>query len=247
MIYANPNTPGSVVSFKPRYDNFIGGEFVPPIDGRYFENPSPCNGKTFCEVARSNSKDIELAFDAAHGAKEAWGKTNPGARALILNKIADRMEANLEMLAVAEAWENGKGVRETLAADLPLAIDHFRYFAGCIRAQEGTLSQLDEQTVAYHFHEPLGVVAQIIPVEFPASDGDVEIGARFGGGQLRGHQTRRTDTGHAFGLDGTHRRFASGGRGQHRQRLSASRRANRSRRVRAWPKSPSPAKPRPGV
>ncbi len=167
MIYANPNTPGSVVSFKTRYDNFIGGEFVPPADGRYFENPSPCNGKTFCEVARSNSKDIERALDAAHGAKVAWGKTSPGARALILNQIADRMEANLEMLAVAEAWENGKGVRETLAADLPLAIDHFRYFAGCIRAQEGALSQIDEHTVAYHFHEPLGVVAQIIPWNFP--------------------------------------------------------------------------------
>lgn len=167
MIYANPNTPGSVVSFKPRYDNFIGGEFVPPVDGRYFENPSPVNGKTFCEVARSNSKDIELALDAAHKAKGAWGKTSPAERANILNKIADRMEANLEMLAVAEAWENGKGVRETLAADIPLAIDHFRYFAGCIRAQEGSLSQLDEHTVAYHFHEPLGVVGQIIPWNFP--------------------------------------------------------------------------------
>lgn len=167
MIYANPNTPGSLVSFKPRYDNFIGGQYVPPADGRYFENPSPCNGQTFCEVARSSAKDIDLALDAAHGAKRAWGQTSPGARALILNKIADRMEANLEMLAVAEAWENGKGVRETLAADIPLAIDHFRYFAGCIRAQEGSLSQIDENTVAYHFHEPLGVVGQIIPWNFP--------------------------------------------------------------------------------
>ena len=167
MIYANPNSEGSLVSFKPRYDNFIGGEFVPPVDGRYFENPSPVNGKTFCEVARSSAKDVELALDAAHKAKNAWGKTSPTTRSSILNKIADRMEANLEMLAVAEAWENGKPVRETLAADIPLAIDHFRYFAGCIRAQEGTLSPIDEHTVAYHFQEPLGVVGQIIPWNFP--------------------------------------------------------------------------------
>ena len=167
MIYANPNTEGSRVSFKSRYDNFIGGEFVPPIDGRYFENPSPVNGKTFCEVARSGAKDIELALDAAHKAKGAWGKTSQAERANILNKIADRMEANLEMLAVAETWENGKPVRETLAADIPLAIDHFRYFAGCIRAQEGTASPIDDNTIAYHFHEPLGVVGQIIPWNFP--------------------------------------------------------------------------------
>ena len=167
MIYANPNSEGSLVSFKSRYDNFIGGEFVPPVDGRYFENPSPVNGKSFCEVARSSAKDIELALDAAHKAKSAWGKTSPTTRSNILNKIADRMEANLEMLAVAEAWENGKPVRETLAADIPLAIDHFRYFAGCIRAQEGTVSPIDEHTVAYHFQEPLGVVGQIIPWNFP--------------------------------------------------------------------------------
>ena len=167
MIYANPNTEGSRVSFRSRYDNFIGGEFVPPADGRYFENPSPVNGKTFCEVARSGAKDIDLALDAAHRAKDAWGRTSQGERANLLNKIADRMEANLEMLAVAECWENGKPVRETLAADIPLAIDHFRYFAGCIRAQEGTASPIDDNTIAYHFHEPLGVVGQIIPWNFP--------------------------------------------------------------------------------
>ena len=167
MIYSNPNTEGSKVAFKPRYGNFIGGAFVPPVDGRYFENPSPVNGKTFCEIPRSNAKDIEKALDAAHGAKDAWGRTSPAERANILNKIADRMEANLEMLAVAETWENGKPVRETLAADLPLAIDHFRYFAGCIRAQEGTVSPIDNNTIAYHYHEPLGVVAQIIPWNFP--------------------------------------------------------------------------------
>jgi aldehyde dehydrogenase len=167
VIYKNPNTDGSVVAFKSRYGNYIGGEFVPPIDGQYFENPSPVNGKTFCEIPRSNAKDIELALDAAHKAKDAWGKTSPAERAIILNKIADRMEANLEMLAVAETWDNGKAVRETLAADIPLAIDHFRYFAGCIRAQEGSVSPVDNNTIAYHYHEPLGVVGQIIPWNFP--------------------------------------------------------------------------------
>ncbi len=167
MIYKNPNTEGSLVTFKSRYDNYIGGEFVAPVDGKYFENPSPVNGQTFCEVARSNGKDIELALDAAHKAREAWGKTSVAERAGILNQIADRMEANLEMLAVAETWENGKAVRETLNADMPLAVDHYRYFAGCIRAQEGSISQIDENTVAYHFHEPLGVVGQIIPWNFP--------------------------------------------------------------------------------
>ena len=165
--YANPNREGSIVQFKQRYDNYIGGEYVPPVKGEYFENPSPVTGEIFCEVARSTKDDVELALDAAHKAKEAWGKTSPAERANILNKIADRMEENLEMLAVAETWDNGKAVRETLAADLPLAIDHFRYFAGVIRAQEGTISQIDNDTVAYHFHEPLGVVGQIIPWNFP--------------------------------------------------------------------------------
>jgi aldehyde dehydrogenase len=167
MIYANPNTTGSLVTFKSRYGNYIGGEFVPPIDGDYFENISPVTGKTFCEIPRSRAKDIDLALDAAHKAKEAWGKTSYAARANILNKIADRIEANLEMLAVAETWDNGKPVRETINADLPLTVDHFRYFAGCIRAQEGTVSPIDDLTVAYHYHEPLGVVGQIIPWNFP--------------------------------------------------------------------------------
>ncbi len=167
MIYAAPNTEGSLVSFKVRYGNYIGGEFVPSADGDYFENVSPVHGKTFCEIPRSRAKDIELALDAAHRARDAWGKTSYAARATVLNKIADRMEANLERLAVAETWDNGKPVRETLAADLPLAIDHFRYFAGCIRAQEGSIAPIDDLTVAYHFHEPLGVVGQIIPWNFP--------------------------------------------------------------------------------
>lgn len=167
MVYTNPNQPGSKVSFKSRYGNYINGEFVEPVKGMYFENISPVNGKPFCEVPRSTAEDIEKALDAAHAAKAAWGATSPAQRANILNKIADRMEANLEMLAVAETWENGKPVRETLAADLPLAIDHFRYFAGVIRAQEGSAATIDENTIAYHFYEPLGVVGQIIPWNFP--------------------------------------------------------------------------------
>jgi aldehyde dehydrogenase len=167
MIYANPGQAGSKVTFKKRYDNFIGGRWAPPAKGAYFENLSPVNGQPFCEVARSSAQDIEAALDAAHAARDAWGKTPAAERANILVKIAQRMEDNLELLAVAETWDNGKPVRETLAADLPLAIDHFRYFAGCIRAQEGSLSEIDESTVAYHFHEPLGVVGQIIPWNFP--------------------------------------------------------------------------------
>ncbi|GIO30963.1 aldehyde dehydrogenase [Paenibacillus albilobatus] len=167
MVYAEPGQNGAKVAFKKRYDNFIGGRWVPPVQGQYFENVSPVNNRVFCEVARSTAEDIELALDAAHEAKAAWGRTSVAERANILNRIADRIETNLEMLAVAETWDNGKPVRETLAADLPLAIDHFRYFAGCIRAQEGTLSQIDDDTVAYHFHEPLGVVGQIIPWNFP--------------------------------------------------------------------------------
>ena len=166
-VYAPPGTDGSVVSYRSRYDNWIGGQWVAPVKGQYFENPSPVNGKTFCEVARGTAEDIELALDAAHAAAPAWGKTAVAERAVILNKIADRVEANLEMLAVGETWDNGKPVRETLAADMPLVVDHFRYFAGAIRAQEGSLSELDNDTVAYHFHEPLGVVGQIIPWNFP--------------------------------------------------------------------------------
>ncbi|MBD8027213.1 aldehyde dehydrogenase family protein [Ureibacillus sp. Re31] len=167
LAYAFPNTEGAIVNFKDKYDNFIGGEWTPPVKGQYFENITPVTGKVFTQVARSTEEDIELAIDAAHAAKEAWGKTSVAERAKILNKIADRMEENLEMLAVAETWENGKAVRETLNADLPLAIDHFRYFAGAIRAQEGGISQINDDTVAYHFHEPIGVVGQIIPWNFP--------------------------------------------------------------------------------
>jgi aldehyde dehydrogenase len=166
-VYANPGTDGAVFSYKPRYDHFIGGEYVAPAKGQYFENPTPITGQNFTEVARGTSEDIDRAVDAGWKAFETWGKTSVAERAVILNKIADRMEQNLELLAVAETWENGKPVRETLNADIPLAIDHFRYFAGAIRAQEGGISELNNDTVAYHFHEPLGVVGQIIPWNFP--------------------------------------------------------------------------------
>jgi aldehyde dehydrogenase len=166
-VYAAPGQPDALVQFKSRYEHYIGGEWVPPVKGQYFENVTPVTGKAFCEIARGTAEDIEAALDAAHAAAPAWGATSPAERAVILNRIADRMEENLEMLAVAETWDNGKAVRETLNADLPLAIDHFRYFAGAIRAQEGGISQIDEDLVAYHFHEPLGVVGQIIPWNFP--------------------------------------------------------------------------------
>jgi len=167
MRYIDPNQPGSKVQFKSQYENFIGGQWVAPVKGEYFENISPVDGKVFTKIPRSSVEDIELALDAAHKAKAQWNKASPTTRSNLLLKIADRLEANLEMLAVAETWDNGKPVRETLAADIPLAIDHFRYFAGCIRAQEGGISEIDENTIAYHFHEPLGVVGQIIPWNFP--------------------------------------------------------------------------------
>ena len=153
--------------FKEKYDNFIGGDWRAPASGAYFENVSPINGQVVGRIARSGADDVEAALDAAHAAKDAWGKTSPAERANILNRIADRMEANLAVIAEAETWDNGKPIRETMAADIPLAIDHFRYFAGVLRAQEGSISEIDHDTIAYHFHEPLGVVGQIIPWNFP--------------------------------------------------------------------------------
>jgi aldehyde dehydrogenase len=155
------------IPIKRRYDNWIGGAYRAPVQGRYFANLTPITGQLLCEVARSSAEDVELALDAAHAAAPAWGRTSAAARAIILNKIADRLEQNLEAIAVIETIDNGKPIRETMNADLPLAIDHFRYFAGCIRAQEGSAGEIDNDTVAYHFHEPLGVVAQIIPWNFP--------------------------------------------------------------------------------
>jgi aldehyde dehydrogenase len=166
-VYVQPGQDGAKVEFKTRYENWIGGEWVAPTKGKYFENVTPVTGKQFSESALGTSEDIELALDAAHKAAPAWGKTSAADRALVLNRIADRIMDNLELLAVAETWDNGKPIRETLNADIPLSADHFRYFAGAIRAQEGGLSQIDDDTTAYHYNEPLGVVGQIIPWNFP--------------------------------------------------------------------------------
>lgn len=167
MIYANPGSDGSVVSFKSKYENFIGGKWVAPVKGEYFSNTSPVDGSEICQIPRSTAEDIELAIDAAHAAKDAWADTSVTERSRVCLQIADAIEANLEKLAVADTWDNGKAVRETLNADVPLCADHFRYFAGCIRSQEGGISEIDKNTVAYHYHEPYGVVGQVIPWNFP--------------------------------------------------------------------------------
>ena len=167
MIYAAPGAAGAKVQFKAKYDNFINGKWTPPVKGQYFDVVTPISGKTYTQAARSTAEDIELALDAAHAAFPKWGKTDATTRSNILLKIADRLEQNLELLAYAETVDNGKPIRETLAADIPLSIDHFRYVAGALRAQEGGISEIDENTMAYHIHEPLGVVGQIIPWNFP--------------------------------------------------------------------------------
>ena len=167
MLHQALETISKQIALRSKYDNFIGGKWVAPVKGQYFSNPTPITGKPLCDVARSTAEDIELALDAAHAAKDRWGATSAAERALILNRIADKIEENLPLLALAETLDNGKPIRETTAADLPLAVDHFRYFAACIRAQEGSSSEIDATTVAYHFHEPLGVVGQIIPWNFP--------------------------------------------------------------------------------
>jgi aldehyde dehydrogenase len=167
MIYVSPGAAGAKVAFKPRYDNFIGGKFVAPVKGQYFDVITPITGMPYTQAARSTAEDIELALDAAHAAAPKWGRTPAAERANVLLRIADRIDQNLELLAYAETVDNGKAIRETLNADIPLSSDHFRYFAGCLRAQEGSLSEIDGDTIAYHFHEPLGVVGQIIPWNFP--------------------------------------------------------------------------------
>jgi aldehyde dehydrogenase len=167
MKYTPPGKPGSIVSVEGHYDNFIGGKWLPPASGKYRVNLSPATAQPICEVPRSTPEDIEHALDAAHAAAPAWGEASPAHRAEVLNAVADAIEAHREELAVAESWENGKPVRETLAADIPLAADHFRYFAAAARARESTTTEIDSQTIAYHFHEPLGVVGQIIPFNFP--------------------------------------------------------------------------------
>jgi len=182
MLYASPNTPEAKLAFKTEYDNFINGRFVKPVKGQYFDVITPISGKVYTRAARSTAEDIDLALDAAHAAAAKWGATNAAERANVLLKIADRIEQNLELLAYAETVDNGKPIRETLNADIPLAADHFRYFAGCLRAQEGALSQIDDNTVAYHFHEPLGVVGQIIPWNFPILMAAWKIAPALGAG-----------------------------------------------------------------
>ncbi len=166
-VYAPPGSPDCAVQFKSRYEHWIGGEWVKPVKGMYFEDISPVNGKPFAEVARGTAEDIEAALDAAHKAAPAWGRASTTERAAVLNRIADVIDANLELLAVAETWDNGKPIREPLNADLPLAADHFRYFAAAIRAQDGDFQEMDGDMTAYQYHEPLGVVGQIIPWNFP--------------------------------------------------------------------------------
>ena len=182
MIYAAPGAAGALIQYKRHYDNFIGGKWVAPVKGQYFDVITPISGKVYTTVARSSAEDVELALDAAHAAADAWGKTDAASRSNILLKIADRIEANLELLAYAESVDNGKAIRETLNADIPLTVDHFRYFAGCLRAQEGALSNIDENTVAYHFQEPLGVVGQIIPWNFPILMAAWKIAPAIGAG-----------------------------------------------------------------
>jgi hypothetical protein len=207
------------ITIRSRYDNFIGGEWVAPAEGRYFENLSPINGRVVCESARSTAADVERALDAAHAAKAGWASTSPTDRAAVLLKIADRMEQHLTELATVETIDNGKPIRETMAADIPLAIDHFRYFASCIRTQEGSLAELDDDTVAYHFHEPLGVVGQIIPWNFPILMAAWKLAPALAAGNCvvlkPAEQTPMGD----HGVDGAGRRPAAAGRAERRQRL----------------------------
>jgi len=193
MIYAAPGAAGAKITYKKQYENFIGGKWVAPVKGEYFDVLTPISGKVYTKAARSGAEDIELALDAAHAAADAWGKTSITDRSNILLKIADRIEANLELLSYVETVDNGKPIRETLNVDMPLTVDHFRYFAGCLRAQEGNMSEINENTVAYHFHEPLGVVGQIIPWNFPILMAAWKLAPAWGR-QLRGSETRRIHT-----------------------------------------------------
>ncbi len=184
MLYAAPHTPNATIEYRKQYDNFIDGRFVPPVRGQYFDVVTPISGKVYTQAARSTAEDIEAALDAAHAAAPKWAAVPAAERANILLKIADRIEANLEKLAYAETVDNGKPIRETLNADIPLTIDHFRYFAGCVRAQEGALSEIDGNTIAYHFHEPLGVVGQIIPWNFPILMAAWKLAPALGAGNV---------------------------------------------------------------
>ena len=184
MIYAHPGEAGAKIQYKAKYDNFIGGKWVAPIKGQYFDVVTPISGKVYTQAARSTAEDIEAALDAAHAAADKWARTSPTDRSNILLKIADRIEANLEKLAYAETVDNGKAIRETLNADIPLSADHFRYFAGALRAQEGSISEIDETTIAYHFHEPLGVIGQIIPWNFPILMAAWKLAPALGAGNV---------------------------------------------------------------
>ena len=231
--------------FAERYDNFIGGKWVAPRSGKYFDNASPVTGQVVCKIARSDAADVEAALDAAHAAKDAWGRTSVVERAIILNRIADRMEANLEKLAIAETWDNGKPIRETRAADLPLAIDHFRYFAGVVRGQEGSLAEIDQDTVAYHFHEPLGVVGQIIPWNFPLLMACWKMAPALAAGNCvvlkPAEQTPASLwSGSNWSAISCRRAYSTS------STALASRRASRWHRARVSPRSPSPARPRRG-
>ena len=232
---------------KPRYDNFIGGKWVAPVRGQYFTNVTPITGQAVCEIARSTAEDIELALDAAHKARDAWGKTSPAERARILNKIADRMEENLDMLALVETIDNGKPIRETTHADLPLAVDHFRYFAGCIRAQEGSLSEIDHDTVAYHFHEPLGVVGQIIPWNFPILMAVWKLAPALAAGNCVVLKPAEQTPMSIMVLMELHRRPVAARRPQCRQRLRRRSRQAARLRTSASPRSRSPARRRPAA
>lgn len=246
MLHEVIETLNARVAVRTRYDNFIGGEWVAPVDGRYFDNLSPVTGKSVCEIARSQAADVELALDAAHNAREAWGKTAPAERAKLLNQIADRMEENLQLLAAVETIDNGKPIRETTAADIPLAIDHFRYFAACVRAQEGTLSEIDHETVAYHFHEPLGVVGQIIPWNFPILMAAWKLAPALGAGNcVVLKPAEQTPMSIMVLMDVIADILPPGASTW--STASASRPASPSPRARASPRSPSRARPRPGV
>jgi aldehyde dehydrogenase len=231
-----------VSPFAKRYDNFIGGRWVAPVNGRYFDNVSPITGRPVCEVARSDEHDIELALDAAHAAKDGWGRMSPAERSLILLRVADRLEANLAKLALVETWDNGKPIRETTAADIPLAIDHFRYFAGCLRSQEGSISEIDHDTMAYHFHEPLGVVGQIIPWNFPILMAAWKLAPALAAGNCvvlkPAEQTPASILVLAELIADILPRACSTS-----SMVSASRRASRWPRPSASPRSPSPARP----
>ena len=205
MQYAMPGSDDALYTFKNRYENYIGGEWLAPLEGKYFENISPVTGESFCEMPRSTPADLNKALDAAHAAADAWGKTAAAERSNVLLKIADRIEANLETLAYVETWENGKAIRETLNADIPLLADHFRYFAGCIRAQEGSASEIDANTVSYHFPRAPGCRGPDYPVELSLAHGRLETRPGIGSRQLCGVETGRADTHLYPGVDGDDR------------------------------------------